>query len=180
MKAENTLALVFSMSCWSACSTPSRTSVKGPRILSTAPSSLKGHKWTHCTRSHKQSASLRSKKGRAGRKGVQALLRQTEAQATSLVTALTASTAAGGRAAVYTSWSRAGGSSPTLQRGADRRKSSGQESGFYEQSHPLASTQCFPGLVPSSPSTDRSQVQPGARNWGTSLPLQPHLLGPEH
>lgn len=41
MNAENTLALVFSMSCWSAWSTPSRTSVKGPRILSTAPSSLK-------------------------------------------------------------------------------------------------------------------------------------------
>lgn len=45
MNAENTLALVFSMSCWSACSTPSRISVKGPRISSTEPNSL-----FHCRR----------------------------------------------------------------------------------------------------------------------------------
>lgn len=67
MNAENTLALVFSMSCWSAWSTPSRTSVKGPRILSTAPSSLKeqgrGACLTHCPlplRSHKQFPSLQA------------------------------------------------------------------------------------------------------------------------
>ena len=40
MNAENTLALVFSISCWSACSTPSRISVRGPRISSTDPNSL--------------------------------------------------------------------------------------------------------------------------------------------
>lgn len=40
MNAENTLALVFSMSCRSACSTPSRISVKGASISSTGPNSL--------------------------------------------------------------------------------------------------------------------------------------------
>lgn len=40
IRAENTLALVFSIICWSACSTPSRICVKEFMILSTELNSL--------------------------------------------------------------------------------------------------------------------------------------------